>query len=102
MGADGRGTYFTSTVLGKQMGTSAASFQVDENSRSENGHFFAQVFGAGKADRRLNITLKHKGELTVGTPFEQTWRIDTASVVEHHAHVSFTCLRSGEGIFSAK
>ena len=45
--------------------------------------------------------LKHEGELADGTPFEQSWRSNTASVVERHAHVNFTCLRSGEGIFSA-
>ena len=101
MGADGRGTPVAGTVLGKQQGTSAASFQVDESSRGQNGPFFAQVFGAGKADRRLIIKLKHEGELDVGTPFEQSWRSDAASVVERHAHVVFTCLRSGEGVFSA-
>ena len=101
MGADGRGTPVTGTVLGKQQGTSAASFLVDENSRSENGLFFAQVFGADKAVRRLFIVLKHEGELAVGTPFKQSWRSDTVSVVERHAHVVFTCLRSGKGVFSA-
>ena len=101
MGADGRGTPVAGTVLGKQQGTSAASFQVDESSRGQNGPFFAQVFGAGKADRRLFIVLKHEGKLAVDTPFKQSWRSDTASVVERHAHVVFTCLRSGEGVFSA-
>jgi len=45
--------------------------------------------------------LKHEGKLAVDTPFKQSWRSDTASVVERHAHVVFTCLRSGEGVFSA-
>ena len=61
----------------------------------------AQVFGAGEADRRLFIVLKHEGKLAVDTPFKQSWRIDTASVVERHAPVVFTCLRFGEGVFSA-
>ena len=101
MGEDGSGKPFAGTVLGFQQGTSAATFLVDERSRGQNGPFFAQVFGAGKVDRRLFIMLKHVGELAVGMPFEQSWRSDTTSVVERHAHVSFTCLRSGEGVFSA-
>ena len=101
MGADGRGTPVAGTVLGKQQGSSAAFFQVDEGSRGQNGPFFAQVFGVGEADRRLSFVLKQEGKLAVDTPFEQSWRSNSASVVERHAHVNFTCLRSGEGVFSA-